>query len=329
MAGGSDNPGMGRTVLVLFLGQIISLSIAMTNFSVSLIAKQGVDAPLTISLLSYVTLASVYGAVMLYRRRKLSVSWYWYIFLGLADVQGNYLVIKSYNYTTITSVTVLLCWSIVWAIVLTWLVLGTQYSLLQFIGAAICVGGLGVVLLADSKANIRGGKSPLFGDMLVIVGTVFLTMGNVGLEYCVKNRDRVEAMTMLGVFGTLISVLGIIVFEKETVESIPWTPHLGLLYIGVLIPGFVFYTVGPLVLKMSGATLFNMSVLTSNLWAVLIKIFIYKEQVKWLLYPAYTLVFIGIVIYSTTQKIPRRSEAVEDGSTGLLDEEGGNGNLLE
>ena len=65
-------------------------------------------------------------------------------------------VIKAYQYSSITSVTLLDCWTIPWVIILTWLVLGTRYSLWQFLGAALCVVGLGLVLLSDSTESSGG-----------------------------------------------------------------------------------------------------------------------------------------------------------------------------
>ncbi|PIN05400.1 putative membrane protein [Handroanthus impetiginosus] len=319
---------MGRTLLLLFLGQAVSFNLAITSFTVSLITNQGVDAPLTVSFFSYVALALVYGSIMLYRRQKLLVPWYWYVLLGFVDVQGNYLVAKAYEYTSITSVTILDCWTIAWVIILTWLVLGTRYSLWQLFGAGVCLGGLALVVLSDTKPDVGGGSKPLFGETLVIAGTVFLSMSNVGMEFCVKRKDRVEVLTMIGIFGMLVSASGMATVERRSLESINWSSQLVLAYVGCTIASFMFDTLGPFVLKMSGATLFNLSLLTSDMWAVVIRIFIYKQQVKWLYYPAYALVALGILIYSKAEKDHDSGQEIEDAKTNpeysLL--EGGNTN---
>lgn len=62
---------------------------------------------------------------------------------------------KAFQFSSITSVTLLDCWTIVWVIILTWFILGTRYSLWQFLGAAVCVAGLVLVLLSD--AGVGGG----------------------------------------------------------------------------------------------------------------------------------------------------------------------------
>ncbi|XP_078434783.1 uncharacterized protein LOC144705828 isoform X2 [Wolffia australiana] len=212
-----------RVARVLLLGQIVSLLLAATSFSSSQIARRGVDAPLTQSFFTYFSLALVYGGVSLFRRRKLLAPWHWYLALAIVDVQGNYLVVKAYQYTSITSATLLDCWTIPWVIVLTWLVLGTRYSIPQFMGAATCVAGLGLVLLSDAWDSTGGGKRPLLGDALVIAGTLFYALSNVGEEFFVKKKDRVELLAMLGFFGMIVSAAEISVFERKELQAIQWS----------------------------------------------------------------------------------------------------------
>ncbi|KAK3018472.1 hypothetical protein RJ639_004132, partial [Escallonia herrerae] len=265
---------MFRTLLALFLGQVVSFVLALMSFTSSLVANLGVDAPLTLSFFTYLALTLVYGSILLYRRERLRVPWYWYVLLGFVDVQGNYLVNKAYQYSSITSVTLLDCFTVAWAIVLTWFFLGTRYSLWQFFGAAICLVGLGLVLVSDAGLRwyivpmfifmecklLAGGSRPLIGDTL---------------EFFVKKKDLVEVVSMIGLFGMLI-----------------------LAFTGYALAGLMFYTFSPFVLKMSGATMFNLSILTSDMWAVVIRIFIYHQEVDWLYYLSFAFVVIGLVIYS-------------------------------
>ncbi|GMP49979.1 hypothetical protein CsSME_00016776 [Camellia sinensis var. sinensis] len=200
-----NNGALWPVLYALFLGQVVSFLMSLMSFTSSLVANLGVDTPLTLSFFSYLALALVYGSILLYRRHKLLVPWYWYVILGFVDVQGNYLVNKAYQYSSITSVTLLDCWTVAWVIVLTWFFLGTRYSLWQFFGAALCVVGLGLVLVSDAGVGGGGGSKPLLGDVLVIAGTLFFAMSNVGEEFCVKKKDRIEVVAMLGLFGTLVN----------------------------------------------------------------------------------------------------------------------------
>ncbi|XP_078181851.1 uncharacterized protein LOC144575539 isoform X2 [Carex rostrata] len=302
-----------RFIYLLFLGQIISFSLAVTSFTSSLIANLGTDAPLTQSFFTYLSLSLVYAPILLYHRRKLLVPLYWYIGLAFVDVQANFLVVKAYQYSSITSVTLLDCWTIPWVMILTWIVLKTRYSVWQFIGAGICVVGLVLVLFSDAGVSSGGGGSrPLLGDALVIAGTLCYALSNVTEEYCVKKKDRVEVVAMLGVFGVLISALQISIFEKKILEEVKWTPTMISLFAGFAASTFLFYNIVPFVLQMSGATLFNLSLLTSDMWAVLIRVFFYHQQVDWLYYLAFGVVAIGLIIYSLNEHNLHFTTSVEN-----------------
>lgn len=309
-----NNEALWRVLYALFLGQVVSFLMSLMSFTSSLVANLGVDTPLTLSFFSYLALALVYGSILLYRRHKLLVPWYWYVVLGIVDVQGNYLVNKAYQYSSITSVTLLDCWTVAWVIVLTWFFLGTRYSLWQFVGAALCVVGLGLVLVSDAGVGGGGGSKPLLGDVLVIAGTLFFAMSNVGEEFCVKKKDRIEVVAMLGLFGTLVSVCQIAILERGSLESVTWSAEIILSFAGYALATFMFYTLVPFVLKMSGATMFNLSILTSDMWAVVIRIFFYHQQVDWLYYLSFAIVVVGLIIYSKIEKEGVPVPALEDGN---------------
>ncbi|CAI0423049.1 unnamed protein product [Linum tenue] len=260
-----EQSNLRRTLWVMFLGQAVSFSLALTSFSSSLVAALGVDAPIAQSCFSYFGLALVYGGIFLHRRHKLQVAWYWYLLLGFIDVQGNYLGTKS-------------------------------------------------------------GSRPLLGDTLVIGGTIFFALSNVGEEFCVKRRDRIEVVMMLGVFGLLVSLVESFVFERESIKSLNWSVNIVLAIAGYTISIFSYYTLTPYVLKLSGATLFNLSILTSDMWAVLIRIFFYGQKVDWLYFLAFLIVTIGIVTYSVNEQdfstnVPKINEGDDNSEYQLLDDD--------
>ncbi|KAM0857467.1 hypothetical protein ACQ4PT_048444 [Festuca glaucescens] len=287
-------------LLVLFLGQLVAFSLAAGNFASSLVANLGVNAPLTQSFFVYLLLTLVYVPILFHRRQKPRIPWYWYLAIAFIDVQGNYLFVEAYQYSSITSITLLDCWTVVWVIILTWYILGTRYSFWQFLGAGTCVAGLCLVLLSDARSpDVQDpGKIPLLGDALVIAGTICYAFTNIGQEYCVKKNDRVELVAMHGLCGVLVTAVQIFIFERKNLEAVAWSPTMISLFAGYAAATFMFYNITPFVLKMSGSTLFNLSLLTSDMWAVAIRVFLYQQKVNWLYYLAFTVVAIGLIIYS-------------------------------
>uniref|UniRef100_A0ACD5ZCC5 Uncharacterized protein n=2 Tax=Avena sativa TaxID=4498 RepID=A0ACD5ZCC5_AVESA len=290
--------GTWRTLFLLLLGQLVSFSLAICSFITSLISDFGVDAPLTQSFFSYMLLALVYGPILLRRMKTLPIPWYRYLVLVFIDAGGNCLAIKAYQYSYITSINLLNSCTI-----LTSFALGARYSFLQFVWVGTCMAGLTLGILSDSgSADVQDfSKRPLLGDTIIVAATFFFAFSNVGEEYCVKKKDRVEFIAMLGTFGMLVTGVQLTLFERKKIEAINWSPTMIGLFTGYVVVFLVFRTSAPFLIKMSGATMFNLSLLTTDVWAVIIRIFFYHQQVNWIYYLAFAIVAIGLIIYSVNE----------------------------
>ncbi|CAI0542013.1 unnamed protein product [Linum tenue] len=325
----------------MLLGQGVSLCLALSGFSTSLLASLGVDAPIAQGCFNYFTLALVYGGILLHRRHKLQVSWYWYLLVAFLDVQASFLLNKSYQFSSITSVTLLVCFTIPWVIVLTRVFLGTRYSILQLVGSALCVLGLALVLLSDADGG-GGGSMPLLGDTIVIGATILFAFANVSEEFIVKDGGQIEMememLSMMGVFGLLFSLVQLSAFELQALGSVNWSLDMIWAISGYTLSVFCLYSMTPWVLKisselffmqLSGATMLSLSSLTSNMWAVVIRTFLFHQKVDWLYFLAFAVVILGLVIYSTNEKAPVPDHDLDGGSSsrtvcqGLLADENG------
>ncbi|KAL5229874.1 hypothetical protein ABZP36_028650 [Zizania latifolia] len=324
------SPGGGwwcsrKTTVGLGLGQLVSLLVTATGFASSELSRRGINVPTSQSLLNYLLLGVVYGSILIHRKKPLQMKWYYYLILGLVDVEANYLVVKAYQYTSLTSVMLLDCWAIPAVIFLTWMFLKTNYRFQKYSGVAICVTGLVLVVFSDVHAGDRaGGTHPIKGDILVIAGSTLYAISNVSEEFLVKVGDRVELMGMLGLFGAIISACQISIFERNEIKSIQWSVSAVVPFVGFSVAMFMFYSLVPILLKISGSTMLNLSLLTSDMWAVLIRVFAYDEKVDWMYYVAFGAVAIGLVIYSRdSDDDDRRGQVAEatDAEGKLPDEE--------
>ncbi|PWA87761.1 solute carrier family 35 member SLC35F1/F2/F6 [Artemisia annua] len=336
-----------KTLFGLFLGQVLSLFVTSTGFSSSVLAKRGINAPTSQSLANYVLLAIFYGIILISRKKGMKAKWYYYLLLGLIDVEANYLVVKAYQYTSLTSVMLLDCWSIPSVIILTWLFLKTKYRFKKIAGVVICVVGLVLVIFSDVHASDRSqsGSLPIKGDLLVIAGATLYAISNVSEEFFVKKADQVELLAMLGLFGAIVSALFnsashndlncyIVVFnyvyrgvlEREELKAIHWSSGAVLPYAGFAAAMFLFYSGVPILLKISGSTMLNLSLLTSDMWSVLIRIFVYHEKVDWMYFVAFAAVAVGLIVYSAFDKEvkePKEDAADEPEQNKHIDEEAG------
>ncbi|KAA8518594.1 hypothetical protein F0562_016068 [Nyssa sinensis] len=78
---------------------------------------------------------------------------------------------------------------------------------------------------------------------------------------------------------------------------------------------------------MSGSTMCSLSVLTLDMWAVVIRIFFYHQQVDSLYYLSFAIVVLGLIIYSKTEEDPTPEPLPENENLNaqyqLLDDESG------
>ncbi|CAN7013476.1 unnamed protein product [Brassica oleracea var. botrytis] len=309
------------TFIGLGLGQIISLLCTCNVFTSSELARKGINVPTTQSFLTYTLLAIVYGGIMLYKRPTIKGKWYHYFFLALADCYVFLLaVVKANQYTLMTSVMLLDCWAIPCVLVLTWVFLKTRYRLMKISGVVVCILGVIMVVFSDVHAGSRpGGSNPVTGDILVVAGATLYAVSNTTEEFLVKNANTVELMTFMGFFGAIISAIQICIFERGELRAIDWSAESAFLFLRFAVSMFLFYSLLPVLLKTSGSAMFTLSLLTSDMWAVLIRIFAYHEKVDWLYYLAFATTAIGLIIYSVKEK---DEEDQEDEQRKLLDEEG-------
>lgn len=73
----------------------------------------------------------------------------------------SFVVVKAYQYTSLTSVMLLDCWAIPAVIFLTWMFLKTNYRFRKYSGVAICVAGLVLVVFSDVHAGDRAGNNTI------------------------------------------------------------------------------------------------------------------------------------------------------------------------
>jgi len=86
----------------------------------------------------------------------ISVDWWKYALVAFADVEGNYLVVRAYQYTSITSVQLLDCFTIPCVMLLSRYLLKIMYTRQQVVGSVICIVGLSFLVVSDSLSQRYG-----------------------------------------------------------------------------------------------------------------------------------------------------------------------------
>jgi solute carrier family 35 protein F1/2 len=243
-----------------------------------------------------------------------------------------------------------------------------SYNSYHIIAALVCVAGLALTILSDNwnssssndsneaaseateseanEANEAANEAneeeeelypqAVLGDIIVIAGSFLYALNNTIAELCVKSFDRKEYLGMLGVFGTIISIVQILIVEREAFANFLSTgrggtmtmdamdaaddldlhsnsdgsssddsscsPAFSLALIGAYVASISFFYIGVTIfLVHSEAALLNLSLLTSDIWAVLFLVFVLHESPSFLYFVAFVIICAGVVLYESVQ----------------------------
>ncbi|NXP38800.1 S35F2 protein, partial [Leiothrix lutea] len=311
----------------IILGQLVSLFICGTAVTSQYLAeKYRVRTPMLQSFINYVLLLLVYTTMLAFRTGSgslwqiLKQRWWKYIFLGLVDVEANYVVVKAYQYTTLTSVQLLDCFGIPVLMALSWFILRARYRLIHFVAVAICLLGVGAMVGADILAgrNKSEGSDVVIGDVLVLLGASLYAISNVSEEYIVKNLSRVEFLGMVGLFGTIISGLQLAIVEHRELMRFQWNWEVALLFTAFALCMFALYSFMPVVMKVTSATSVNLGILTSDLYSLFFGLFLFHYEFSGLYILSFVIIMGGFVLYiSTPTRTAEPTELPQPGSSGL------------
>jgi solute carrier family 35 protein F1/2 len=302
--------------LALIQGQWISILIAGTGVFATILSetKPSTNFPLLMNMCNYALLSifltrkhckrekPITADVEIKIKSNENVNKIWYIAAAILDVEANYLVLLAYNYTTITSVMLLDCFTIPCAMVLSYFFLGCRYTRKHLTGTLICLSGLICIIINDSvNGDHKRGSDPVRGDILCLCGAVLYASSNVLQEHLVKFHDRDEFLGHLGGFGFVLALIQCIVIDLPGMRTANFTTEVILSIVGFVSCLFLMYVNTSSFLEQSDAILFNLSLLTSDVYAVVFTYFFEGYLVGWPYFLSFALVIVGLVVYHTEQ----------------------------
>ncbi|XP_023117695.2 solute carrier family 35 member F2-like [Amphiprion ocellaris] len=293
-------------VRTLAMGQGLAVLICGTAISSQFLASFQVNTPMLQSFIHYLLLLLIYSGTLLCTAGDGNIlqvvrrSWWRYFLLGLVDVEANYTVVKAYQYTTLTSIQLLDCFVIPVLMVLSWWVLKIRYRPIHYVSVVICLLGVGAMVGADLLSGRNQGSTSnlLLGDGLVLLSATLYAVSNICQEYTVKRRNRVEFLGMIGLFGTIISAVQMVVLERNQVAEIQWSWRVGLLFASFALCMFALYSFMPIVMKLSSATSVNLSLLTADLFSLFCGIFLFQYNFSGLYLVSLVIILIGFITFN-------------------------------
>ena len=290
---------------ILCLGQVLALAITGTNTLTTLLAMEGTSIPAFQTLFNYILLNIIYTSYTWYKygfkkwgRMILKDGWK-YIILSFCDVEGNYFTVLAYRYTTILSAQLINFWAIVVVVTISFFFLKVRYHWAQIAGIFVCIAGLGLLLASDkiTGANQYAASNQLKGDLFALAGATFYGLSNVAEEWLVSERPLYEVIGQLGFWGMLWNGAQAGIFDRSSFRRATWNGAVGGYLTGYTLILTLFYSLTPILYRLSSAAFFNISLLTGNFWGVIVGIQVFHLRVHWLYPVAFVLIMVGHFVY--------------------------------
>jgi solute carrier family 35 protein F1/2 len=293
-----------RFTLSLLAGQLVSLCITCTNITTTELVNRNWALPNTQNFFLYFSLFAVYTPYTIYRYGF--TGWYkmvardgWrYVILAACDVEGNFMVVKAYEYTDLLSCMLLDAWAIPVCMIFSYLYLRRGYHWTQILGVFICVLGLGLLVGSDEltqKDWVAAAKGK--GDAFMIAGATLYGFTNATEEFFVRKRPLYEVVGQLGLFGFIICGAQAAGLEHNEMKTASWNGATIGLLVAYTAAMFILYTVAPMLYRMASSAYYNLSLLSSDWYGLIFGLGLYHYKPYWLYFIAFALVLSGLVTY--------------------------------
>jgi solute carrier family 35 protein F1/2 len=292
-----------------YLTTVLAICITSTNTLSTLLANEGTSIPAFQSFFNYVLLNLIYTSYTIYkygfkRWVRLCVFEGWrFIILAFFDVEGNYFVVLAYRYTTILSAQLINFFAIVVVVIISFCFLRVRYHYTQIFGILCCIGGLGVIFGSDhiTGANNFGASNPVKGDLFALLGAALYGLSNVLEEFLVSEKPLYEVVGQLAFWGMFINGAQAGIFDRASFRAATWNSRVGGYLTGYTFILTLFYSLAPLLFRLSSAAFFNISLLTGSFWGVAIGVKVFHLGIHWMYPIAFVLIILGQVIYFLRQ----------------------------
>lgn len=297
--------------IVLVLSQALAIAVTGTNTLTTLLFPAGTSIPAFQTLFNYILLNLIFTSFTIYRysftgwlRLLYKDGWKFFI-LAFFDVQGNYFTVLAYQYTTILSAQLINFWAIAVVVIVSLIFLKVRYHIFQYLGILVCCGGLGMLVASDyiQGADDAGPLDAVKGDIFALIGATAYGLSNVYEEWMVSKRPLYEVLGQLAFWAFFINGVQAAIFDRGDFATAVWNAQVGGYLVGYTIILTMFYIGVPLVFRMASAAFFNIGLLTSNFWGLIIGLQVFGYTVHWMYPVAFVLILAGHFVYYGTEGV--------------------------
>ena len=200
-----------------------------------------------------------------------------------------------------------------------------RYHWTQYSGIVVCLGGMGILFGSDHLTgnNNFAAVDAVKGDLFALLGATFYGLSNVLEEFLVSKRPMYEVIGQLAMWGMCINGVQAGIFDRASFRNAVWNSRVGGYLTGYTFILSLFYSLAPLMFRLSSAAFFNISLLTGNFWGVAIGVKVFHYHIHWMYPIAFVLIIVGHILYFCRQSMlaeankPWLGEQQEGGVAGV------------
>lgn len=296
-----------------------------------MITNKGTSIPAFQTFFNYVLLNIVYTSLTIYKygtkrwAQMVYKDGWRYLILAFFDVEGNYFIVLAYDYTNLLSAQLFSFWTVVCVVVISLIFMKVRYHFAQYAGIIFACGGFAVLIASDyiTKANNYAPVNALKGDLFCLLAQTLYGVSNCLEEFLTSKRPMYEVIGQLAFWGMLINGTQAAIFDRHSIQNVEWDGQIIGYLIGYTLLLFIFYSLAPIVFRMSSAAFFNIGLLTGTFWGIVVGTQVLGYHIHYLYPIAFVLIIIGHFIYYGTEgvlgeaKKPWLGENQEDGVVGI------------
>ena len=319
---------MKAKVLHIAFGQLLSLLIACTGIASKTLELRNASVPAFQSFFSYFFLAAIFTLYRYWNKMSTSsrcggvheatVEMWIYAVIAIMDVQANFLVLTAFRYANFATVAILLHMTVPIVTFLNCVILEKRFATCHYVGSAIAFLGCIIIFVSHFDSDYNSSEE-VKGDLMVILCAFLYSCCNIGEEFCVSsggNQAGNNYLCFMGSFAAFFTAIQLRTLEWDAFHSIVWSPMVYVGFAGYTLSIFLFYALGSVFFRIADSLLFNISLLTADVFTMIASYVFFNEPVSKYYYIALVLNGIGIYIYSLQD--PEESKEIKSVRKGSL-----------
>lgn len=266
------------------LGQVCALGNSASGVFNDLLSGVDISMPFLQSMLFYGLLLFLWvlpsvHKMFVHRKRDIG----FFLLSGVLDITANSLAIMSFIYTSVGAVLLILCLSTPFSMILSLIITKARFSWMQVMFSCFATGFAILFVVLDTLDDES--KHRISGDLLAIGAAFIYGLISVINEFIIGSYTPTQFLARLSIGAFFLALILFLSLELSKVQvltaSLPWA-----YIVGYLISLIVMYSVLPLVIKYGGAVVFNISLISCNVYGMLASLVIFNyKYTPWIAIP--------------------------------------------